>query len=422
MTGGVSADGGDLTPAASAREAGPLVDWPCRTRSVTAAAKARGGAHDQGTWELTVRLGYFTMPVHPLGRPWADTLAEDREAVILADRLGFHDAFVGEHLTDRHENITNSLLFLATLISDTRQIRLGTGTTNLSHQHPVLVAVNSAMFDHLSGGRFILGVSPGALASDAEILGILGEDRNKLFAEAIDVITRLWSADPPYDIALPGNRFEVSTARTIDLDLGVGVVGRPLQTPRPEIVGTVVAPFSKGVIEMGAKDFHPLSANFLLPQWVATHWGNYVRGKESVGETARSDDWRVARTVFVADDAETAERYGRTDEASPYRFYFRQMVDKMRKMGRLELFKTRRDQPDDEITLDYVLDRLVITGTPESVAEQVLELREQTGDFGELVYAGLDWADPGLARRSMELMATEVMPLVNKAIEAEGTS
>ena len=66
-----------------------------------------------------MRLGYFSMPLHPLGRGWAETLEEDRAAVILADQLGFHDAFIGEHLTDQHENITNSLLFLATLISET---------------------------------------------------------------------------------------------------------------------------------------------------------------------------------------------------------------------------------------------------------------------------------------------------------------
>lgn len=362
-----------------------------------------------------MRLGYFSMPMHPLGRAWADTLAEDQEAVVLADALGFHDAFIGEHLTDRHENITNSLLFLATLIPRTQQIRLGTGTTNLSHLHPVLVAVQSAMFDHLSGGRLILGISPGALPSDAEVLGLLGQDRNAIFADAIDVIEKMWSAEPPYDLDLPGNRFTVTTATTIDLELGVGVAPRPLQEPRPEIVGTVVAPFSKGVIAMGARDFHPLSANFLLPQWVATHWPNYVQGKESVGQTASTDDWRVARTIFVADDAATAERYGRDADDSPYRFYYGKMLAKMRKLGRLALFKDRQDQPDEEITLDHVLSKLVICGTPASVAEQVLELQEATGRFGELVYAGLDWADPDLARRSMELMATEVMPRVDSA-------
>lgn len=367
-----------------------------------------------------MRLGYFAMPMHPLGRDWADTLQEDRQAVILADRLGFHDAFIGEHLTDRYENITNSLLFLATLIPETTQIKLGTGTTNLSHQHPALVAVNSAMFDHLSGGRFILGVSPGALPSDAELLGILAEDRNKIFAEAIDVITGLWEREAPYDIDLPGNRFTVTTATTHDAEVGVGIVGKPLQQPRPEIVGTVVAPFSKGVTAMGARDFHPLSANFLLPQWVASHWPNYVEGRESAGAVASPEDWRVARTVFVADDAKVAEAYGRADATSPYRFYYKKMLGKMAVLGRLGLFKASRDAPDESVTLDGVLDDLVICGTPDSVAEQILALREKTGAFGELVYAGLDWADPDLAKRSMELMAEKVMPQVRDALKTSG--
>src|SRR5450830_360657 len=103
-----------------------------------------------------MRLGYFTMPVHPMERDWSQTLREDREAIILADKLGFYDAFVGEHLTDTCETVTNSMLFNATLIHDTKTIKLATGTTNLSQMHPVLVAVNAAMFDHLAQGRFIM--------------------------------------------------------------------------------------------------------------------------------------------------------------------------------------------------------------------------------------------------------------------------
>ena len=95
------------------------------------------------------------------------------------------------------------------------------------------------------------------------------------------------------------------------------------------------------------------------------------------------------------------------------------MLKKMRKLGRLELFKTHRDQPDDEITLDYVVDKLVISGTPESVTEQLLAFRDEVGEFGELVYAGLDWVDATLARRSMELMAQKVMPDVNAALGSD---
>src|SRR6185436_11615283 len=203
-----------------------------------------------------MRLGFFTMPLHPRHRNPTQTLQEDREAVILADRLGFYDAFIGEHLTDPEENVTNSFIFLATLIGETRSIKLGTGTSNLSHSHPVLIAAHAAMFDHLAKGRFIFGVSPGALRSDAEALGLLEEDRNRLFAEAMDVILAIWERNAPYDIDLPGNRFKVSTARTQVHEAGRGTMYKHYQKPRPEIVGTVVAPHSKGVIAMGERDFH----------------------------------------------------------------------------------------------------------------------------------------------------------------------
>jgi len=369
-----------------------------------------------------MRLGYFTMPVHPMARDWSQTLREDREAIILADKLGFHDAFVGEHLTDACENITNSMLFQATLIHDTRQIRLATGTTNLAQMHPVLIAVNAAMFDHLSQGRFIMGVSPGALTSDCEAIGILDEDRNRIFAEAIDVILAIWERDPPYNIDFPDNRFKVGFARTAALELGIGFLAKPFQKPRPEIVGTVVAPFSPGVVLMGKRDFHPLSANFLLAQHLKSHWTNYAKGKAEVGQRANVADWRVARTIFVADDDKTARRYGREDAKSPYKFYFSQMRAKMKRGGRLYVFKSHKDQPDDEITEDFVMDNCVTCGSVNKVVDEILKLREETGDFGELVYAGMDWVDPALGKRSMQLMAEEVMPRVNAAIGKQASA
>jgi alkanesulfonate monooxygenase SsuD/methylene tetrahydromethanopterin reductase-like flavin-dependent oxidoreductase (luciferase family) len=363
-----------------------------------------------------MRLGYFTMPVHPLHRNWTETLKQDREAIILADKLGFSSAFVGEHLTDRCENVTNSMTFLATLIPATTQIKLATGTANLAQKHPVLIATQAAMFDHLAEGRFILGVSPGALTSDAEALGILDQDRNQIFAEAIDVILAIWEGEPPYNIDLPNNRFKVSLAKTSALHLGVGYLGKPYQKPRPEICGTVLAPFSPGVVQMGKRDFHPLSANFLLSQHLKSHWANYAKGKAEVGATADTNDWRIARTIFVADDDKTAEGYARTAKGSPYEFYWSQMHYKMKRGKRLYVFKSHKEQPDEEITLDYVLDNCVIHGSVNKVVDQLLALREEIGDFGEIVYAGMDWVDPALAKRSMQLMAEQVMPRVNAAI------
>ena len=366
-----------------------------------------------------MKLGIFMMPVHPVHRDPTVTLREDRETVILADQLGFHDVFIGEHLTDKAENITNSLLFLATLIHSTRQIKLGTGTCNLSQQHPVLVAAQAAMFDHLAQGRFILGVSPGALPSDAEAIGILNEDRNKMFAESIDVILKIWGGEAPYDIDLPGNRFKVTTRTYLDLALGTGIMPKPFQKPRPEIVGTVVAPFSKGVVAMGERDFHPLSANFLLPQWLPSHWTNYAEGKAKAGVKADPAEWRIARTVFVADDDKVAAAYGKNDANSPFRFYYHQLKTKLTKMNRHVVFKEHKDQSDAEVTLDFVLERLVIAGTVNKVVDEILAFRERVGEFGELVYAGMDWVDAQLEKRSMQLMAEEVMPRVNAVIARE---
>ena len=363
-----------------------------------------------------MRLGYFTMPLHPLERDTTETLHEDRQTIIYADQLGFYDAFVGEHLTDKAENVTNSLMFLATLIPETRHIKLGSGTSNLSHSHPTLIASQAAMFDHLAKGRFIFGISPGALASDAEALGILDEDRNKIFAEAIDVILAIWQGQPPYDIAFENNRFAVSTRRTQIPEIGRGILMKPYQQPLPEIVGTVVAPFSKGVIAMGQRDFHPMSANFLLPHWLNSHWDNYAQGKAMAGQTPRNTDWRVARTIFVADDSATARRYGREAANSPYRYYYRQMLTKMMISKRHVIFKKHADEDDSHVTLDRLLDELVICGTVNEVVDQILALREQVGDFGEIVYAGMDLVDPALGRRSMELMATQVMPRINQAL------
>jgi len=318
--------------------------------------------------------------------------------------------------TDRVENITSSIIFLATLIHAIRTIKLATGTSNLSQSHPTLIASHAAMFDHPAKGRFIFGISPGNLRTDAEAIGNLAEDRNKLFAEAIDVILEIWTREAPYRIDLPDDRFKVTTETTAALEIGLGYLARPYQKPHPEIVGTVVAPFSKGVVLMGRRDFHPISANFLLDKWAATHWGNYAEGKASVGKAADPSDWRIARTIFVADDDATAKAYGGGVASSPYHFHYNQIMTKFARIGRLAAFKEHKDQPDSEVTLDSVMDKLVIRGSVNSVVDQILAMREITGDFGEFVYAGMDWVDPKLARRSMELMATEVMPRVNAAI------
>ena len=281
-------------------------------------------------------LGFFTMPIHPPGRPLGQTLEEDRELVLLADQLGLVEGYIGEHVTDAAETITSALIFIAWLLRETRTIKLGTGTLNLPNRHPATVAAEVAMLDHMARGRFILGISPGGLLSDAEVFGNLDADRTAMFVEAIDQILALWAGSPPYE--LEGRFWTISTARTLIPELGQGTIAKPYQKPHPPIVVTAVAPFSKGVTAAAARGFDPISANFLQPKWVKTHWPNYVEGCRQAGREADPANWRVAKSIFVADDAATARRYA-TDPAGPYFFYYHSLFTKLetrRPRGRLQ--------------------------------------------------------------------------------------
>jgi alkanesulfonate monooxygenase SsuD/methylene tetrahydromethanopterin reductase-like flavin-dependent oxidoreductase (luciferase family) len=360
-----------------------------------------------------MNLGFFTMPMHPPGRDYTQTLKEDREAVLLADRLGYCEAYIGEHITDTCETIPSCLTFIASVAHETKQIRLGSGTVNLPNNHPVQVAAHVAMVDHMLEGRFIFGIGPGGLRSDMEVCGNLDLDRNAMFLESINHILALWAGDAPYK--LEGRFWNISTERTLLREVGQGMVLKPYQKPHPPIVVTVVVPHSKGLEAAAARGWNPITANFLPPVWAATHWPMHVKGCARAGRRADPADWRVCRSIFVADDDATAKRYGKSADG-PYGKYFLNLRTKRLSRGAADVFKHDLAVPDEAVTIDYMLQHMAIAGSVNSVVDQVLAFRETVGDFGTLLYCGHDWADAKLARRSMELMAGKVMPAVNTAL------
>ena len=245
------------------------------------------------------------------------------------------------------------------------------------------------------------------------MFGNLGPERTAMFVEAIDHILAIWASDAPYNIK--GKYWQISTERTLDRAIGQGVMLKPDQRPHPPIVVAAMSPNSASVRRAGERGWSVISANFLQPQWVASHWQQFCGGRRAAGLPARSHDWRVAKSVFVADDEATAQSYAKST-TGPYGFYYGNLMRKLIGNGRPDRFKTTPDMRDEDITHEFVIDSLVIAGTVDSVVEQIVRFRERAGAFGTLVYAGHDWVDPRLARRSMELMATKVMPQVNKVL------
>jgi len=169
----------------------------------------------------------FMMPVHPPGRPMSETLAEDTAKSLLADKLGYDELWMGEHFSATTEPFPSPLMFLAGLVPQTRNLTFGTAVINLPNHHPAIVAAECAQFDHMSGGRFLMGVGSGGLASDFELFNIDPAARQRQFMESIDMILRIWAQDPPYDIQ--GEFWNVQIKKAIMPELGVGTMPKPLQ-------------------------------------------------------------------------------------------------------------------------------------------------------------------------------------------------
>jgi len=360
-----------------------------------------------------MKLGYFTMPLHSSERNYTQTLKEDREAIILADELGYSEAFIGEHISDICETIPSCLSFIASLVDATKRIKLGSGTLNLPNGHPAQIASHVAMIDHMLEGRFLMGIGPGGLRSDQEIFENLNKDRNEMFVESINQILKIWSGKPPYNIN--GKYWNISTEQTFLSSVGQGVFIKPYQLPHPPIFVTVVVPNSKGLIAAAERGWKPITANFLNKAWIQSHWNMYVKGCNNVGSQANSDNWRIARSIFVADTDEIAKNYAKSI-SGPYGYYFNNLMQKRVARTSLDVYKPNLSISDAEVNLEFILNELVIAGSVESVVDQILKFRETVGDFGTLLYCGHDWVDSKLARRSMVLMAEQVIPKVNKII------
>ena len=328
-----------------------------------------------------MKLGFFTMPIHPLDKDWRHSLREDREAFLLADQLGFAEGYVGEHATDRAENITSCAMFIASLVDATRTMRLGTGTVNMPNTHPVATASQIAMLDHMLDGRLSSASARAAFFPTPRRSAISTPTATPCSSRRSTRCSKIWTSEPPYDIE--GKYWNIKIERHAMPDIGQGFLPRPLQRPHPPIVVTAVAPFSKGVTEAAARGWDPISANFLMPDWVATHWGKYAEGCQRVGRPA---DPRTGVSPGASSSLTMPVPPRLRDRAnSPYRYYYSQLLTKLKKGGRVDAFKARRDQPDAEVTLDSVCDALVIHGSAAKVVDEILSFRDYIGDFGTLL-------------------------------------
>lgn len=353
-----------------------------------------------------MKIGFFTQPFHPREKQIHESLKQDHEAAIIADRNGFSEALFGEHITDAFEPITSSLAFIASLAYRTENIMLGSCTVNLPNSHPVSLASTIAMLDHMMEGRLLMGISLGALPSDWEIFGSLDKNKEEMFEESISQILELWKSNAPYN--LDGKFWKISSEKTMHIDMGLGDIMKPFQRPHPEILCSALMPNSPGLCKAAQKGWSPVSSNFLQACHVSSHWKSYCDGAKLVNKIADPKTWRVAKMIFVNEDNKKAIEYGKGTQG-PYAHCINQILKKLKLVNKLNVFKEHSHQPDNEITLEYCLEKLVIAGDPASVKDQLYQFVDATGPFGTLLYVGVDWLDKSLAKSSMELIANKVI-------------
>ena len=352
-----------------------------------------------------MKLGAFVMPSHPPERSLIDGYRWDLEQLQLLDRLGFREAWIGEHYTAPWEPNPAPDLLIAQALMKTSEIVLAPGAHLLPYHHPVELAHRVAFLDHIAQGRYMLGVGIGALPSDQQIFnvdGASGENRRRT-AEALDIMLRLWTEGPSdYDgefwsMRLPRTQFEFLRYHL-----------EPFQKPHPPIGIAGLSANSETLKFAGERGFLPLSIS-LNPRHTASHWASVEEGAARSGRKPDRREWRLTREVYIADTDEQARTLAR--EGAMGRCWREYLLPFYLGNGMGEHFKNDPSEPDSQVTVDYLIENAWFVGSPDTVSEKIQKLQQDTGGFGGMLVMLYDFSGEQQAwEHSLELLTKEVMP------------
>ena len=359
-----------------------------------------------------LRLGALLMPSHPPERPIADGQRWDLEELERLDRLGFDEAWVGEHFTAAWEPCPAPDLLIAQALPRTTRIRLGPLGHLLPYHHPVELAHRVAYLDHLARGRYQVGVGVSALPSDRELFGLdpAGRVNRRMTFEALDLMTRLWTGGAQ-DVA--GEFWTMGAVRTTAAGLGQHL--RPYQRPHPPVAIAGLTPGSENHKLAGEKGYLPVSLSVSPdPGVLVAHWDAVREGAARGGRTARRSEWRVVRDVYVADTDARARREAL--DGAMGRCWREFLLPLYLALGLGPLLKHDPALPDAALDVEYLADHLWLVGSPTTVAARIDALRRATGGFGYLVMVSYDAAgERARWEHSLALLAGTVLPLYNAA-------
>jgi limonene 1,2-monooxygenase len=341
-------------------------------------------------WPL--RFGIFLAPFHEPHRNPTLALERDLELIERLDELGYDEAWIGEHHSAGFEIIASPEVFIASAAARTKHIRLGTGVSSLPYHHPLMLADRMVLLDHLTRGRIMLGCGPGALPSDAFMMGIDPNRQREMMEESLEAILALLDGSEP--VTRETDWFTLRDAR---LQL------RPYTHPRFEVcVAAQVSPagpraagrFGCGLLSIGATSsggFDVLGSHWTVMEERAAEFGHPTPDRRS---------WRLVGPMHLAETEEQARK--------DVEFGLPDWIGYFQKVAALPLAP---DASDPAAMVDAMNGSgMAVIGTPDQAAAQIQRLIDQSGGFGTYLFMANDWADREAMLRSYELFAREVIP------------
>src|SRR5438128_3101575 len=342
--------------------------------------------------EINLRHGIFLPPFHPNEENPTQCLERDLELMAWLDKLGFHEAWIGEHHSAGDEIISSPEIFIAFAAERTRHIRLGTGVVSLPYHHPMMIADRIVQLDHMTRGRVMFGAGPGLLAGDAIIMRIDPMTQRDRMAEALDAILRLF-------------RGEIVTEKTDWYTMeGARLHLLPYTKPYPEVAvvssntpsgGRLAGKYDLGMICVAATNpfgYEALSANWKIANDVAAEHGR----------TMDANRLRLVGPMHIAETREQAFKNARWGFE--------------RYLGYANNNQPRFIVPKGEDPLEwFVANKYGVCGTPDDAIALIERLQAKQGEFGAFLHQAHNWADWEATKRSYELYARYVMPQFSRA-------
>ena len=335
-----------------------------------------------------LNFGIFLAPFHPVHEDPTAALDRDMALVEHLDQLGYDEAWIGEHHSGGFEIIASPEVFIAAAAERTRHIRLGTGVVSLPYHHPFITADRMVQLDHMTKGRAMFGVGPGALVGDAFRMGIDPADQRRRMNEALDAVVALLDGE---SVSMKTDWFELRDAR---LQLPC------YSKPRMEMA-VACARSPAGALAAGRHGLGMLSIGGTSDEALAAHARNWQICETTAGENDKAiarDKWRVVSLAHIAESREQARKnveFGLDLWAQ----YFR------------EIATFPIVPPEIDNAYEYLVEnRMAVIGTPDDAIDYIERLLEGSGGFGAFLELAHNWADFPQTKRHFELMARYVIP------------